>query len=310
VRDDPNGFDPADHIPPPPREFRLWSPQPAMPIDEPLERQPNLGYAAIILVMIVVFLALTSIGFAVAYDIAADLRHASAHDAAKVISAKPKASIFLEAITFGLTLLTAYVLFPRMWRRPFGDVLSWNSIAARMNVAKLLLTGMILSIVAQALESFLTLPKEMPVDEFFKHPSDVWIIAIFGTLVAPVCEEIFFRGFLLRGFAIFFDWIGSRWSDATRERWATTADLSRRGLIFSGILTSGLFAAMHAAQLGWAWNAVGVLWLVGGVLTFVRLRFGSVAASATVHAAYNGFLFVVMFFLTDGFRHLDKLSNH
>jgi membrane protease YdiL (CAAX protease family) len=307
---DPNGFDPADHIPPPPREFRLWTPQPAMPIDEPLERQPNLGYAAMLLVMIVVFLALVSIGFAVAYDIAAGLRHASAHDAAKVFTSRPKASIFLEAITFGLTLLTAYVVFPRMWRRPFGDVLSWNTITARVNVAKLLLTGVVLSIVAQALESFLTLPKEMPVDEFFKHPSDVWIIAIFGTLVAPVCEEIFFRGFLLRGFAIFYDWVASRWNEADRERWAATGDLSRRGLIFSGILTSGLFAAMHAAQLGWAWNAVGVLWVVGGVLTIVRLRFGSVAASATVHAAYNGFLFVVMFFLTDGFRHLDKLGNH
>ena len=306
---DPNGFDPADHIPLPPREFRMWSPQPAVALEEPVKRQPNLGYAAAILVLIVVFLALVSIGFAVAYDIAAELRHATAHDAAKVFNSRPKASIFLEAITFGLTLLTAYLVFPRMWRRSFGNVIRWNTIAARANVAKLLLTGIILSVVAQALESFLTLPKEMPVDEFFKHPSDVWIIAIFGTLVAPVCEEIFFRGFLLRGFAIFFDWNGSRWNSADRERWSATSDLSRRGLIFSGILTSGLFAAMHAAQLGWAWNAVGVLWIVGGVLTFVRLRFDSVAASATVHAAYNGFLFVVMFFLTDGFRHLDKLGN-
>jgi membrane protease YdiL (CAAX protease family) len=308
--DDRNGFDPADHIPPPRREFLVWSQQPALPMDEPVERQPNLGYAIMLLVMIVAFLALTSIAFAVAYNIAADLQHASAHDAAKVLTSRPKASIFLEAITFGLTLLTAYIVFPRMWRRPFGAVLSWNWLAARANVAKLLLTGIILSIVAQALESFLTLPKEMPVDEFFRHPSDVWIIAIFGTLVAPLCEEIFFRGFLLRGFAICFDWIGSRWNEADRERWATTGDLSRRGLIFSGILTSGLFAAMHAAQLGWAWNAVGVLWIVGGVLTVVRLRFGSVAASATVHAAYNGFLFVVMFLLTDGFRHLDKLGSH
>jgi hypothetical protein len=310
VTDDPYGFNPADHMPRPPREFRLWSPRPAVRTEEPVVRQPNLGYALMILVMVVVFLALTSIGFAVVYDIAAELRHANAHDAAKVFSSRPKASIFLEAITFGLTLLTAYIVFPRMWRRRFGEVLSWNSIAVRSNVVKLLLTGVVLSIVAQALESFLTLPKEMPVDEFFKHPSDVWIIAIFGTLIAPVCEEIFFRGFLLRGFAIAFDWLGSRWSAANRERWATTGDLSRRGLIFSGILTSGLFAAMHAAQLGWAWNAVGVLWIVGGVLTVIRLRYGSVAASAMVHAAYNGFLFFVMFFLTDGFRHLDKLGSH
>ena len=48
---------------------------------------------------------------------------------------------------------------------------------------------------------------------------------------------------------------------------------------------------MHAAQLGFAWNAVGVLWLVGGLLTVVRIRLDSVAASTIVHAVYNGFIF-------------------
>ena len=64
---------------------------------------------------------------------------------------------------------------------------------------------------------------------------------------------------------------------------------------------------MHAAQLGFAWNAVGVLWLVGGALTWVRIRLNSVAASTVVHAVYNGTIFVIIFFATDGFRHQDKV---
>jgi len=150
----------------------------------------------------------------------------------------------------------------------------------------------------------------MPVDAFFKHPGDVWVIALFGTFVAPVCEEIFFRGFLLRGFAIAYDWLGTRFTPQGRIFWKATDITTRQALIFSGILSSGLFAAMHAAQLGFAWNAVGVLWIVGGALTYIRIHFKSLAASALVHAAYNGSLFAVMFVVTGGFRHLDKLTNH
>jgi membrane protease YdiL (CAAX protease family) len=305
----PNEFRPEDHIVParPPRDFQLWSPQPTPLLEEPRKRQPHLGYAALVLVLIVVFLSVASV---VALVVAAQIRHASAHDASRIFNSLPKASILMEAITFGLTLLTAYLVFPRMWHRPFGETIGWNAFAARLNGPKLILAGVGLSVGAQALESFLTLPKEMPVDAFFKHPSDVWVIALFGTFVAPICEEIFFRGFLLRGFAIFFDWLLLPKTEEGRLWWVTTDQLTQRGMILSGVLTSGLFAGMHAAQLGFAWNAVGVLWVVGGVLTFVRLRLNSVAASSVVHATYNGFLFVIMFVLTDGFRHLDKLTNH
>ena len=45
---------------------------------------------------------------------------------------------------------------------------------------------------AQLIESRLNLQKAMPVDDFFRHPTDIWVVALFGVLVAPVCEEIFF----------------------------------------------------------------------------------------------------------------------
>lgn len=293
------GFRPEEHfVVVPPREpmIRNTDPEDGLPV---YRRQPHLGYGAALLAIGTVVLVLLSVGVGL-------LGMLTQTRVAALDSDMPKASIVMEAVTFGITYGIAFLLFPRYWGRRFSTVIEWNASGLKQHVPQLLAVGVALSVVAQALESLLTLPKEMPVDAFFKQPSTIWIIAIFGTFVAPVCEEVFFRGFLLRGFAILFDWL----SLGKTAWWTETDQLTQRSLVLSGVITSGLFAAMHAAQLGWAWNAVGVLWIVGGGLTWVRLRFRSVAASSVVHAAYNGLLFAIMFVLTGGFRHLDKLANH
>ncbi len=303
-----NGFNPERHFviePPKPPQASIDPPQVFYATEDLIThqpRQPNLGYSA----------ALLGMGILVLFGISVLIAIVSmaAHIKMSASAAMPKASILMEAFTFLITYGIAYAIFPRFWRRPFGQVIHWNHEAVKQHIPQLIAIGVVLSVVAQSLESLLTLPKEMPVDAFFKQPSTLWIIAIFGTFVAPVCEEVFFRGFLLRGFAIFFDWIALPKTPEARDWWQTTSTLSQRSMILSGILTSGLFAAMHAAQLGWAWNAVGVLWIVGGGLTWVRIRYNSVAASSVVHAAYNGLLFAIMFVITGGFRHLDKLGNH
>ena len=51
-----------------------------------------------------------------------------------------------------------------------------------------------------------------------------------------------------------------------------------------------------------------MLFAVSIVLCVVRLWTHSFAASALVHATYNGTIFTVLFFATDGFRHLDKIT--
>ena len=221
----------------------------------------------------------------------------------------PKASLLAEALTYALTGILTFHFFQRMWGRPFAEVLHLGFAAARRNAGKLALLGVVTSVAAQVAEAHMTLPRQMPIDSFFRSPGAVWLVAIFGTFIAPPAEELFFRGFLLRSVAIAFDWVRSRTNGPARQMWRETETLSRPALIFSGILTSCAFAVMHAAQLGFAWNAVAVLTLVGGVLTAVRLRFNSVAASTVVHMVYNGFIFAILFVATGGFRHLDKLLD-
>ena len=276
-----------------------------------LKPQPNLGYT--LLLLLVGFIALLLTGVIVT---AVGIRlHLLPRDVSQLTHGFPKTNILIEALTFALTAVFAVLVFPRMWHRSFGEGIGWHRHVAGRYLGWLIPGGVLLSIVAQLLESRLNLQKEMPIDEFFRHPADVWVVALFGTLVAPVCEEIFFRGFLLRGLAIAWDWCAQKLG-STSESLAPSPAVSvfphgssPAAWIAAGIVSSGLFAAMHAKQLGFAWSAVAVLWLVGGVLTAVRIRLNSVAASAVVHAVYNGWIFVIIFFYTGAFRHLDKLGS-
>ena len=276
-----------------------------------LKPQPNLGYT--LLLLLVGFIALLVTGVLVT---AVGIRaHMLPRDVSQLTHGFPKTNILIEALTFAVTALFAALVFPRMWHRSFGEGIGWRSHVAWRYVGWLVPGGVLLSIMAQLLESRLNLQKEMPIDEFFRHPSDVWVVALFGTLVAPACEEIFFRGFLLRGLAIAWDWCAHKLGamDATVPGTPLSNALppgsTPAAWIAAGIVSSGLFAAMHAKQLGFAWSAVAVLWLVGGALTAVRIRLNSVAASTVVHAVYNGWIFVIIFFYTGAFRHLDKLGT-
>jgi membrane protease YdiL (CAAX protease family) len=103
--------------------------------------------------------------------------------------------------------------------------------------------------------------------------------------LGPLMEELFFRGFLY-------------------------PVLARRIGIVAGILVSALgFGLMHAAQYGYSWASILLIFLVGVVLGTVRAKKDSVAAGVLVHMGYNGTIALVMFAATDGFRHLEKLSQ-
>jgi membrane protease YdiL (CAAX protease family) len=180
---------------------------------------------------------------------------------------------------------------------------------AKHQYYKLIPLGFVLGLVVQAGSSLLPTPKSMPMDQFFRTQTDVWIATAFGTLLAPVFEEIAFRGFLLPAFAIAYDWLSLKRTPEVRRLWQTTTNLSRMAYVFATVLTSLVFALLHAAQLGDAWSAVAVLFLVSVILCIVRLRTGSVAASAMVHACYNFAVFVMIFIGTGGYRHLDRLSH-
>lgn len=221
----------------------------------------------------------------------------------------PKLLVAAMAIAYIVTLITSWLFFPLLWHRSFPDGLQWNFNAARRNILKLLGIGLVLGWTVQAISSLIPMPKTIPMDNFFRTPSDVWLVTLFGTVLAPIFEEICFRGFLLPAFAIAYDWLSLPRTPVAHQRWQTTTNLSTAGLLFSGIVTSILFALLHSEQLAHAWGALLVLFCVSLVLTLVRIRTQSVACSAIVHACYNLSVFIVLFIVTGGYRHLDRIAR-
>jgi hypothetical protein len=146
-------------------------------------------------------------------------------------------------------------------------------------------------------------------DEFFRSRLDVWLITAFGILLAPLFEEILFRGFFFPAFAIAYDWLSLPRLPAAREQWNSTNSISRPALAFSAIVTSILFTLLDGKQTAFTWPVLILLFCVSLILSYVRLRLRSVMASTLIHASYNFTIFLTAFIATGGYRHLDKISH-
>ncbi len=94
--------------------------------------------------------------------------------------------------------------------------------------------------------------------EIRRSPVAMAIAFLLIGLLAPVAEEVFFRGFAYR---------------ALRERFGVTA-----GILLSGLL----FAAIHGNPL-----ALLPLWAIGALLAVLRERTGSLLAPIALHCANN-----------------------
>lgn len=166
-----------------------------------------------------------------------------------------------------------------------GQAIHWNMPAEKLALLALV-GGGLMGLCSEFASSFLQrwTPKSLPIEEFFKSPGSGYLLAAFGVLVAPLVEELFFRGFLYPAV----------------ERWT--------GPTASIIITAAAFAAMHGTQLAYAWAPLMVLFSVGLILTIIRARSGSVATCVIVHMGYNLTLFLMLFFLTGGFHHMERAS--
>jgi uncharacterized protein len=272
------------------------------PPAEPPVRIPHLGHAALFLTIAGVFLLLTQL-------LLLGFTHPPAIAGKAAAGMSPKFLVGSEALSYLATLAVSWFVFPLFWKRPFAEGIHANLDAARRNALRLIPIGLILSVTVQAVSSLISLPKDIPMDDFFRTPSDIWLVAAFGTLLAPLFEEILFRGFLLPAFAIAYDWLSLPRTPAALEAWHSTNRLTRASLIFSAVLTSILFAALHGQQTAFTWPVLILLFCVSLVLSYVRLRLRSVMASTLIHVSYNATIFIFAFIATGGFRHLDKITH-
>ena len=251
---------------------------PAQPAPAP--RDPVWGALDLVLLVVIGFLALL-VGVMATF-VAAKFgfyRQLSLNELVRM----PLIAIVGQAVGYLIVLVYMYLLVTRHYHRPdFLAAIHWNRPAS---VSSCLWGGLLLSVALQGLAHLLPMPKHLPIDALFRTPAEAWTLAIFSITLAPLMEELFFRGFLYPVLA--------------------------RGLgVGAGVVITGAaFALLHGSQLKFAWGPVLVIFMVGLALTYVRAKKNSVAASLLIHVAYNGTIAVLMFVTTGGFRHLEKLSE-
>ena len=307
----------------------------------PARKIPHLGHALGFAVLAgVILFVLEATFFGVALGM-----HLFPHKNLAALTREPRLILPAMALSYITTLLASLLFFPLLWHRTFGEGIQWNFKVARRLALRLIAVGLLLGVTVQSLSKYLPIPKSLPMDDFFRTRVDVWMVTIFGVLLAPMFEEITFRGFILPAFAYAYDWISRAWRpgalkqqpalrlnlDAYEQPVASQDALpdikqqtsaepgtdsliapspppSPAALLYSSILTSVLFALLHADQLAHAFAPLAVLFCVSMALTTVRILTDSVAASALVHATYNLSVFLALFIGTDGYRHLDKIK--
>lgn len=105
---------------------------------------------------------------------------------------------------------------------------------------------------------------EAPLESFISWPSGMLAFATIG-VIAPLAEELFFRGYLFR----------------------VALPL---GKLAACAITLGLFIALHLAQSWGNWGGVVAVAMTGTVLTWLRAASGSLLPPMLAHVLYNAAL--------------------
>jgi len=188
---------------------------------------------------------------------------------ATMSTAKSVVVLISQAMLDGFAILYLYLMLVARTDAPFWPSIGWREMRPgagkiRDSALQFLAGGAVLAIVVSFAGGFLNSKGTLPIEELLKARVSILLFGILGVLVAPLVEETIFRGFLYPVIA------------------------RRLGIAAGVAITGTLFGLMHAAQLWGGWGQIALLILVGVVLTWVRARTGTVAASYFVHLGYNG----------------------
>ena len=160
-----------------------------------------------------------------------------------------------------------YLVIAWRYREPFLPSLGWTFPIARAFL--ILAAGPALTIALSVVGVLLRAPLDSSqIEVLIKSRASLAAIILFGVVLAPIFEEMLFRGFLLPLLVRSMGpWLGI-------------------------LLTAVPFALLHGTQNHWAWQPVLLIGIAGIAFGYVRYKTGSTTAAFLMHSAYNatGFL--------------------
>jgi membrane protease YdiL (CAAX protease family) len=222
----------------------------------PHEREPFWGYGDL---LIVIGLAIVSI-LAGSGTIVILNRMLHLHPLKAVDVVAQQTLIYI--LLFG----SIAMLFRAQYDRPLGDSLGWKPVERPISLAFLGAgSAIFVNLLGLAIRTPVT--RNPMIDLLLESRWSLAILAVFGIFVAPVAEELLFRGFLQPLFA--------------RTLGAAP-----------GILAAALpFGLLHYQEYGNSWRHAVLIMVAGLLFGYIRHSRGSTKASTIMHAGYNAIIF-------------------
>lgn len=168
--------------------------------------------------------------------------------------------ILLVATSIFIIRLRGGKLRPYLALKPF-------SFAVGMGMLGVLLIFMIAS---QALTYMLDMTPLVFVDPLYQSVSSIWLLVFAMVVVAPIYEEVIFRGIL--------------WS-AIAEQFTMPSYSANHGAIVASIVTSLIFAIIHVQYGVYEISTIVVLALI---FCYARIKSGSLLLPIALHIVNNG----------------------
>jgi uncharacterized protein len=167
-------------------------------------------------------------------------------------------------ILFGVLL----ILFRVQYDQPFWSSLGW--VDRPLRTVRVVLAGTGTAWVVALAGALIRIPNESnPMTELMQGRTALVLMAVFGVLIAPVFEELAFRGFL-------------------------QPLLVRSFGAVAGVVVAGLaFGLLHYQEYK-SWRHVLLIAIAGMAFGWMRHVTRSTKASIIMHASYNALLFALL----------------
>jgi len=182
-----------------------------------------------------------------------------------------------QSILYVGVFFTIFALFRIRHQQPFWKSLSWSG--TKSDIARYLLLGPPVALGVMLLSVFMDAPDgDMPMKDLLSSKSNVVLVGLFAITVAPLCEELVFRGFIMPLISKVL------------------------GAVAGIVITGAMFGALHLPEYGYSWRHGVLISLAGIAFGWARFKTGSTAAAVVMHATYNLTVFSAFFAQGDNFK--------
>jgi len=171
-------------------------------------------------------------------------------------------TLAFQSFMYALLLGDLYLVVAWRYGESFWNALGWTFPIPRAWL--LLFAGPALAVGLSVLGVLMKAPMESSlIEDMITSRASLALVMFFGVVLAPIFEELMFRGFL---FPLLTRSVGP---------WL--------GIVFTAVP----FGLLHGAQNHWAWQPILLIGIAGAAFGWVRYKSGSTTAAFLMHAAYN-----------------------